>query len=139
MLSPDSYDVPPLIAEDFIEELGSQPLTQTFPYSQEEISFNIEQAKVCEMLGIAHSAQYYMYRLNPVATGSIAKREAAIKGYNPQLQLFYDRVPYSDETMDGVCRACELWYHNVPLELQYNVDDIQGHRFWPAYLHILFL
>lgn len=139
MLSLDNYDVHPLTEDDFIEEVGSRPYTQTISYSREEVIFNIEQAKLSEVLGVAHSAQYFMYRLHPSMTGSITKRNAAINGYNPQLRLLYDREPYSDETLDGVCKACEQWYHNVPPEMHYDVDEIQGHRFWPAYLHIIFL
>lgn len=139
MLSLDNYDIHPLTKEDFIEEVGAQAHTQSIPYTHEEVSFTIEQAKVSELLGVAHTAQYFMYRLHPTVTGSISKRTSALDGYNPQLQFFYEREPYSDETMDGVCRACEQWYQNVPAEMFYDVDDIHGHRFWPAYLHIVFL
>ncbi|KAH8810614.1 fungal-specific transcription factor domain-containing protein [Xylogone sp. PMI_703] len=138
MLTLDSHDIHPLAPEDFVEEPGFQYDNQAFPYPQEEVSFYIHQAKVSELLGIVHSAQYHMYKLRTDTTGSIAKREAAINDHNPYFRRYYDPVPYSEDTMIECTRACEEWYCNLPPELQYDVDDIQGHRFWPAYLHILF-
>ncbi|RFU26064.1 hypothetical protein B7463_g10281, partial [Scytalidium lignicola] len=138
MLTLDNYDAHPLTPEDFIEEPGFQHDTQTFPYPLEEVSFYIHQAKISELLGIVHSAQYYMYRLRTETTGSIAKREAAINENNLHFRRNYDQIPYSEETMIECTRVCEEWYCNLPPEIEYDVDDIQGHRFWPAYLHILF-
>jgi hypothetical protein len=48
--------------------------------------------------------------------------------------------PGQNENLHDDCdRKLEWWMVHVPLALHYQVDDIQHHRFLPAYIHNLFL
>lgn len=130
------FDVPPLTAEDFIEEEGAfSAISQTYAYSVDEISFYIHHARLSELLGAVHTENYCNNRINRAMAGSITSREAFLALEEGQGTHMSTPKLSSDE--HG--RYAAAWYANVPPELQYNVDDIQEHRFWPAYLHILFL
>lgn len=135
MLNNSDFDVPPLTADDFAEQSGPGSAGQIRPYSTEEISFYIHQARLTESMGAVHTRHWRQNRVDPVSVGSIGSREAVIGsaavGVPPAAPLW--------PGPDDFSVTAASWYSSLPPELQYNVDDIQGHRFWPAYLHMLFL
>lgn len=135
MLQNSDFDVPPLTADDFCEKPGLSTASQTRPYSKEEISFYIHQARLAESMGAVHTRHWRQNRVDPARVGSIESREIAIAsaavGVPPLVPTW--------TAADDFSVTAASWYSSLPTELQYNVDDIQGHRFWPAYLHMLFL
>ncbi|KIW13021.1 hypothetical protein PV08_08208 [Exophiala spinifera] len=76
--------------------------------SESEIQFFIQLAKLSEMLGMV-----------------LMKNYRRILAQDRDFAMELDRLQRE-------------WFDNVPEELQYDVDDTQRHRYWPAYLNIYF-
>ena len=136
MINIRDSDVHPIGSRDFIEELGKQWDTQSIAYSEQEIHFFIEQTKLMEGLHVIVDEHHAKNRLQKSTAGLIAEREAAIR-YNASLPGV--RMPPSSSVSDYQdlnLRLVRDWLDHVPSVVSYDVDDIQGHQFWPGFLHI---
>ncbi|KAF2095552.1 hypothetical protein NA57DRAFT_44441, partial [Rhizodiscina lignyota] len=138
IISLSEFDVHFLVAEDFSEEPHVPPDQQQYPYSNAEISFFIEQAKIMEMLHLIQSEHITRFRLHSNTIGPIADRQSGgtEMEYPPGVKNI--RLDYEDDYHDQSLKLLKQWFETVPEAVRYDVDDIQGHRFWPAFLHILY-
>ncbi|OIW22563.1 hypothetical protein CONLIGDRAFT_697198 [Coniochaeta ligniaria NRRL 30616] len=137
-LSFSEFDVPPLSPEDFDEEPGVQEGLRRYPHSNMEIRFFIEQTRVMEALHHIHRGFFVRQRLHDHMTGSIAQREASCKRKAVAPGAKADQEWYPDSYQDEGLLLCRDWLEQLPDILQYDVDDVRGHKFWPAFLHILY-
>ncbi|KAL1903153.1 hypothetical protein Sste5346_000437 [Sporothrix stenoceras] len=161
MLSLDDSDVHPLTPHDFNEDPTGAAGGQWASYSEAEVLFMIEQTRVAEALRHIHNQYFVQQKLQLRLTGSIAAREEQLgSSFSRRSTHHYGShaghgttgdahgVPTSsmpgpvglrpDNYNDAGLRLCREWLANVPAAVQYDVDDVQGHRFWPAFLHILY-
>ncbi|KAH7072088.1 fungal-specific transcription factor domain-containing protein [Paraphoma chrysanthemicola] len=138
MINLHDSDVHPISYQDFIEEPGKQWDTQSTPYPEQELVFFIEQTKLMEGLHVIVDDHHAKNRLQELTVGLIAEREAAIR-YNATLPGVRIAPAGSiGDYQDRSLRLIKEWFQHVPAVVAYDVDDIQGHQFWPGYLHILF-
>lgn len=91
------------------------------------------------MLGMVLMKNYRRSRICSSSTGSIACREA--RKDNGEMYKTRQMQAVTGDRGDAteLDRLQREWFDNAPEELQYDVDDTQHHRFWPAYLNIYFL
>lgn len=164
MLSLDDSDVHPLTPHDFNEDPTGAAGGQWASYSEAEVLFMIEQTRVAEALRQIHNQYFVQQKLQLRLTGSIATREEQLDS-NFSGRSAHHHGPHAghadhgtagdthgaassstsgpvglrpDNYNDAGLRLCREWLANVPGAVQYDVDDVQGHRFWPAFLHILY-
>ncbi|KJR80511.1 uncharacterized protein SPSK_10615 [Sporothrix schenckii 1099-18] len=165
MISLDDSDVHPLTPHDFNEDPTGAAGGQWASYSEAEVLFMIEQTRVAEAMRHIHNQYFVQQKLQLRLTGSIAAREEQLGGSFPGRTNYHDSSTHnqgshtghgttgsqstsaplssvaglrSDNYNDAGLRLCREWLANVPAAVQYDVDDVQGHRFWPAFLHILY-
>lgn len=128
----------PLTPDDFNEQQILPPNHVT--YSTQEVAFMLEQPRVMEI-------QYYVYtecfakrRLQQQTTGSILDRERYLESemISPGSRATCPN-DLPDSFRDNGFLLGKRWLGQVPDSLKYDVDDIQGHEFWPAFLHVLYL
>ncbi|CAK7236366.1 hypothetical protein SBRCBS47491_009613 [Sporothrix bragantina] len=137
MLSLDDSDVHPLTPHDFNEDPSGAAGGQWASYSEAEVLFMIEQTRVAEALRHIHNQYFVQQKLQLRLTGSIAAREEQLAN-GPPVPAPHTSGLRPDNYNDAGLRLCREWLANVPAAVQYDVDDVQGHRFWPAFLHILY-
>ncbi|CAK7210310.1 hypothetical protein SEUCBS140593_000790 [Sporothrix eucalyptigena] len=137
MLSLDDSDVHPLTPHDFNEDPSGAAGGQWASYSEAEVLFMIEQTRVAEALRHIHNQYFVQQKLQLRLTGSIAAREEQLM-LGPSVPAPHSGGLKPDNYNDAGLRLCREWLANVPAAVQYDVDDVQGHRFWPAFLHILY-
>ncbi len=134
MLTLDGTDVPALTARDFNEDRNGAPGGQWQSYSEAEVYFAIELTRISEGLRHIHDRYFVQPRLHQRLTGSIASREQVEA--RPGTRLAGGLGP--DDYEDVGLQLCRAWLANVPPAMQYDVDDVQGHQFWPAFMHLLY-
>lgn len=134
-----NFDVHPLTLQDFVEVPPDSSRTQQSPYSDVEIAFMVEMPKVMEAQHHVHRDHFAKKRLHDQTTGLIAQREAYLASdpLAPTSQKAVGDV--ADDFKDQGLMLCKRWLEQIPAVIDYDVDDIQGHQFWPAFLHILHL
>lgn len=137
-LSVLDFDVPPLSVEDFNEEPGVPRDLQRYPHSEVEIRFFMHQTRVMEALHHIHRDFFVRQRLHDHMTGSISQREASLKRKAVAPGAKADKEWFPDSYQDEGLLLCRDWLEQLPEVVQYDVDDVRGHRFWPAFLHILY-
>jgi hypothetical protein len=135
MLNPDDFDVHPLNKEDFVEDLERSGYLLRYPYTDPEVSFMMEQTKVMEAQHHIHSHYFIKQRLQPQMTGSIAEREAFLGSSSVNIVR---RISYPESFRDHGLLLCKQWLKSIPETVKYDVDDVQNHQFWLAFLHILY-
>ena|SRR5690349_24104250 len=128
-------NVPALTRDDFIEELGCTLENPEFPYSQTAVSFFIEEIKLCQILRLTFTFPDKAFKLK-LSTPRRSDQELGIIDDDGE---HADAESYYNARHKECDRRLEEWYNNLPLEMQYDPDDIQKHQFWPAYLHLMFL
>lgn len=127
-----------MVAEDFDErpDKGLQtPLSSTS--TDEEIHFMIQHAMVMEAHHHIQRDHFAFHRLHQSMTGTIASRAAALEAISAGSVPRSHRV-YADEIEDPSMILCRQWLDNLPEIMQYDVDNIRGHRFWPSFIHIFY-
>jgi hypothetical protein len=139
VLSLRGSDVHFVEVADFSEEPGVHPAYQQHAYTETEIMFFVEQTKVMEMLHVIHCDNFSRFRLQKTTIGFIADRRRGVQFYRPRPGVRGPSDQSADDYMDRSIILLREWYDNVPEAVRYQVDDVQGHRFWPAFLHILYL
>lgn len=82
---------------------------------------------------------YRRSRISATFTGSIAYRKALMDNSESSKTEEAQFTSEDRDTANELDRLQREWYDNVPEDLQYDVDDTQNHRYWPAYLNIYFL
>ena len=139
MINMHDFDVHPVTPEDFIEEIGMQADTQAIPYAKQEIVFYIEQTKVMETLRVINEDYYAKDRLQQTTTGLITEREESRRIHPALPGIKVPPIIYQGNYHDRSMALINQWLERTPSIVAYDVDDVQGHQFWPAFLHILFL
>lgn len=130
---------------DFDEQPGVPVHLQQWPHQFVEIAFSIELIKVAEALHHIHSAHFVTQHLQPSMTKTIAERESGLLTLVKLGQSLPPpgtkgiRIKPPDQYDDDGLKLCRQWLQTVPHAVRYNVDDVQNHQFWPAFLHILYL
>ena len=132
------FDIPPLSPDDFNEEPVGSDHTPRYPHSETEIRFFMQQTKVMEALHHIHCGHFIRQRLQPHMTGSISQRENSYRQNTVPPGAKADRSWYVDDYQDQGLILCKDWLDRLPEAVQYDVNNIQGHTFWPAFLHILY-
>ena len=132
------FDIPPLTPDDFDEERHISNTAPDYPHSDTEISFFMQQTRVMEALHHIHCGYFIRQRLQPHMTGSITQRELSYKQNTVPPGSKADRTWYLDDYRDPGLVLCKDWLDHLPDIVQYDVNDIQAHTFWPAFLHILY-
>ncbi|UPK95757.1 hypothetical protein LCI18_006692 [Fusarium solani-melongenae] len=144
IISLSDFDVYPLTTEDFIEEPEVAEHLHRYPYQPIEVAFSIEVIRVAEALHHIHQEHFVTQHLQKPVTGSIAEREANLASLRDLGQSPLPpgekgvRIGFPDDYNDHGVRLCRDWLDRVPQALKYDVNDIQKHEFWPAFLHILY-
>lgn len=144
IISLSDFDVYPLTTEDFIEEPEVAEHLHRYPYQPVEVAFSIEVIRVAEALHHIHQEHFVTQHLQKSMTGSIAEREANLASLRDLGQSPLPagekgvRIGFPDDYNDHGIRLCRDWLDRVPQALQYDINDIQKHEFWPAFLHILY-
>ncbi|KAK7427362.1 hypothetical protein QQZ08_006131 [Neonectria magnoliae] len=141
MTTLSEFDVHPLTPEDFDEGTPTPhaPGTKQYGYSETEIMFMIEQTKIAEALHHIHDTYFVKQRLQQPTTGSIMAREEQIARGSMLPGQKSRSLENPDDYQDDGLTLCRIWLRRVPKAVQYNIDDVQGHSFWPAFLHLLYL
>ncbi|KAK7416594.1 hypothetical protein QQX98_005065 [Neonectria punicea] len=114
------------------------PGTKRYGYSETEIMFMIEQTKIAEALHHIHDTYFVKQRLQQSTTGSIMAREEQIARGSMLPGQKSRSLENPDDYQDDGLTLCRIWLRRVPKAVQYNIDDVQGHSFWPAFLHLLY-
>lgn len=149
LLSPDEFDVHPLTPDDFNEEPQIHLSLQDRPPKPEETAFSIEVVKVSEALHHIHTLHFVSKQLQLNLTKTIAGRASQLDSLEQadagtQAVDVIDagadfRSALTEKFEDEGLRLCREWLDNLPRVARYDVDDVQNHRFWPGFLHILYL
>ncbi|KAL2209404.1 hypothetical protein CC79DRAFT_1367587 [Sarocladium strictum] len=149
LLSSDEFDVHPLTPDDFNEEPDVHLSLQTRPPQPDETAYSIEVVKVSEALHHIHSSISLAKQLQSNLTKTITGRTmqlALTKHSGVDAEPFATDSAFADllsaasgDFKDVGLRLCREWLNSLPQVAQYDVDDVQNHRFWPGFLHVLYL
>ncbi|OAL17361.1 hypothetical protein AYO22_11728 [Fonsecaea multimorphosa] len=132
-------DVPALEFDDFVEEGGFSIGGQVSPYTLEEMHFYMEEITLCDLMGDIFSQLYIRHRLQATTRGSLWTRIASPNNTPGQsMQGTYPRVQADDGLNNEWDQCLQSWYSSIPPELEYDVNDVQSHRFLRAFLQVLF-
>lgn len=135
VLRPSDHDVHFLEPSDWVEDESGH---QQCSYDPVEIAFFVEQVKVMEIQHEIHMTSYLRHRLQRTSTGAIGKRQAIEPSFAAPPGIKQPPTVYQDDYNDRSFVLSREWLKQVPDLAWYDVDDIRGHRFWPAFLHMLF-
>lgn len=138
MLALSGFDVPFVTAEDFNEEPNVAPHLRRYAHTDIEVEFFIEESRVLEALHDIHSNHFVRYRLYAPMAASIAQREARVNRQAIRPGVRAPILERADDYEDEGLALCNRWLQQLPENMQYDIDDIRSHKFWPAFLHILF-
>ena len=141
LLKLSDFDVPFVTPEDFVEEPDVAPPLRSYAHPDDEVSFFIQLSKVLEALHDIHSNHFVRHRLCAPMAVSITQREARASRQPstpgtkaPMHELERAEEHYKDEGLV----LCILWLQQLPENMRYDTEDIRSHKFWPAFLHIMF-
>ncbi|KAH6670253.1 fungal-specific transcription factor domain-containing protein [Plectosphaerella plurivora] len=142
ILSLSDFDVHPLTPEDFDEQNHLPVHLRRWQHTPAEVAFSIEVIKVAETLHHVHTAHFVALHLQPSLSTSISGRESYLRslshgGMDPSPPgISAARIGFPDYN-DLSIQLCRQWMDTCPESVRYDVDDVRGHEFWPAFLHVL--